>query len=390
MALEGVAQVSVRLSEGGAAGVARALSDGLRARGIFAPFVYGYGPGGHDSPLEAEYGATRITPLSIAGLNRIAYRTIGKDTGLKSPGRWADFRGVLESVDVVHLHVLHTYFVSTEGLFELLADVGKPVVWTLHDQWAMTGRCAQPAGCELWRQGCTRCPDLRAYPEAWVDNAATRWRERRQLIGDLQERVPTSIVACANWLADAARDAGFDNVTTVQNSVDAEFWDQLSGPGSPSARSVLFVCRDLRDRGKVDWDLLEFVSQIPGAHLTIVGDNSPVNLPTARRLPATASRAELARLMQDHEALLFTSDVDYFPLTIAEALSAGMHVVARDSSAAREFAASDNVSIFSSREELRDALSIARVSNPDTAMRAHLRPERMIDDYVRVYEELTS
>ena len=50
-----VTHVNVRLSEGGAAMVARTLVDALPKFGVDTEFVYGYGPSGRKSPLEEQY-----------------------------------------------------------------------------------------------------------------------------------------------------------------------------------------------------------------------------------------------------------------------------------------------------------------------------------------------
>lgn len=39
--------------------------------------------------------------------------------------------------DIIHLHNLHGYYINVEILFEFLKQYGKPVVWTLHDCWAL-------------------------------------------------------------------------------------------------------------------------------------------------------------------------------------------------------------------------------------------------------------
>lgn len=387
--IRSIAQVNVRLSEGGAAGVARAIANGLEQRGIASPFVYGYGPGGGDSPLDAEYDSLRLTSMPVAGVNRLAYRTIGRETELRSRRKWKQLSDLIAGVDIVHLHAIHTFFVSTRALFGLLRDAGKPVVWTFHDQWAMTGRCAQPAGCTLWETGCSRCPDLKAYPEAWMDHAGRRWKERRRLIAGLQAEVPTAIVACADWLGEAAARAGFENVHTVTNSLDTAFWSEAtSGNIERRAGSSLFVCRDLRDPQKVDWDVLGRVADIPDQRLTIVGDNAPIVLPGVEYLPAIGDRAELARLMRGRERLIFTSKVDYYPLTVAEAVTAGMDVYAVDSPAARELAAHGNVRTFADPGDLVEAMTASTGPRSGDADASAFQPGRMIDDYVRIYEDL--
>ena len=43
--------------------------------------------------------------------------------------------------DLIHLHNLHGYYINVEELFDYLKIYGKPVVWTLHDCWPITGHC---------------------------------------------------------------------------------------------------------------------------------------------------------------------------------------------------------------------------------------------------------
>lgn len=385
-----VLQVSVRLSEGGAAGVARMLADELRVRGIESPFAYGYGNRGLASPLEDQYQGIRVTPLPIAGINRVSYRWAGKETELRSPRRWAELEEAIAASDVVHLHVIHTYFLSTDKLIDTLITAGKPVVWTLHDQWTMTGRCAQPGTCRLWTEGCPTCPHLEAYPPAKLDHAGRRHPERRAAIRRLQDAVPTSIVACAEWLADEARIAGFRHVTTVRNSVDREFWKAAAVRSRDEADTIrlLFVCRDLRDPGKVDPALLSRIAREPGVSLTVVGDDAPPLDPAVTLLPATASRAELAAEMTRHDALVFTSGVDYYPLTVAEALAAGLGVLALDSPAAREFSDFEQVRICAGADELVQAARTPWPAFSAEAARAYFSPDRMAAEYLDVYSSV--
>lgn len=51
--------------------------------------------------------------------------------------------------DVIHLHNLHGNYLHIGLLFELLSELEVPVVWTLHDCWAFTGKCTHytTVGC---------------------------------------------------------------------------------------------------------------------------------------------------------------------------------------------------------------------------------------------------
>lgn len=394
--LSQVLQVNVRLSEGGAAGVARTLADELRTRGISSPYAYGYSKGGSSSALEGAYDAIRLTPKPIAAANRLAYSVIGRETRMTSSKSWGSFTDTLAESDVVHLHAIHSHIVDTDILVDALIEAGKPVVWTMHDQWAMTGRCAQPGSCRLWETGCQKCPDLGAYPPAKVDHASRRWSQRRRTLDRLQEGVPTAFVACAAWLGAEARKAGLEDVRVIRNSVDRPFWEEATGRvrTAPTMKKVLFMCRDLRDRQKVDWRLLDSIALIDGIELTIMGDDAPQEVPGANMIPAATDRQALARIMLEHNHLLFTSQVDYYPLTVVEALTCNLRILALDSAAVREFRDYPNVLIFSDVEsiveEVADLESQNELSTEFLEGNELFAPQRMAGEYVALYEELSA
>ena len=55
--------------------------------------------------------------------------------------------------DVIHLHTLHGYYLHMPTLFAYLREEGLPVVWTLHDLWAVTGHCSFHGGGALFDRG---------------------------------------------------------------------------------------------------------------------------------------------------------------------------------------------------------------------------------------------
>lgn len=387
-----VLQINVRLSEGGAAGVARTLHDTLPSLGMSSHFVYGYGPHGASSPDENEVGASRLTPKGLVAVNMAAHKFLGSESTLRSRSRWLALRGEISRASIVHLHVVHSYMADVRSLVGMILDLNKPVVWTLHDQWTFTGRCAQPGSCTGYRAGCLECPDLQAYPPAIIDRASTHHPLRRTMISKLVQTGRAELVPCARWLEDDARVSGVPVGRAVPNSVDPAFWAALtdrSGPRSPGRLRVLFICRDLRDSRKVDWETLTLVSQMTGVELTVVGDNSPIELPGARHLPSISDRRSMANLMQENDALIFTSKIDYFPLTIAEALAAGLAVHAIDSMAAREFRGYETMAIYSDSRQMLSGLGAAVQSNiPTDAKPRGLAPIAMAEAYLSIYERL--
>ena len=76
---------------------------------------------------------------------------------------------VFKNTDIVHINNLHGNYFSLFALPELTAL--KPTIWTLHDQFAMTGHCAFSYECDGWLYGCIKCPNLSSTPEILKDTA---------------------------------------------------------------------------------------------------------------------------------------------------------------------------------------------------------------------------
>ena len=103
----------------------------------------------------------------------------------------------VEQADVLNLHWV-AWFQSAETIASLL-DLGKPVVWTLHDMAAFTGGCHYSAGCQNYQSDCNNCPQLQndshSLPTKILDNK----------VENLSNYSNLTIVTPSQWLADCAR-----------------------------------------------------------------------------------------------------------------------------------------------------------------------------------------
>ncbi len=124
---------------------------------------------------------------------------------------------IIQDADVINLHWV-SYFQSVESISSLLS-LGKPVVWTLHDQNAFTGGCHYSAGCLKYQDDCRDCPQL-------LDN--TYQIPFHILISKLKNwRDNLTIVTPSMWLADCARKSRlFKNsrVETIPNSLETDIF----------------------------------------------------------------------------------------------------------------------------------------------------------------------
>ncbi len=116
-----------------------------------------------------------------------------------------------QQADVIHLHWINQGFLSMDELKHILHS-GKRVVWTLHDQWPVTGVCHYSATCEGYLTGCTKCPQL-------AGGLARRIFERKRRIYSSSH---ITFVGCSQWIARLAAQSPLTTghrVTSIANAL---------------------------------------------------------------------------------------------------------------------------------------------------------------------------
>lgn len=339
-----VLQINVRLQEGGAARVALDLHRGLLKAGVDSRFAYGWGEKGKKSSAEANVpNSFQVGSQIQVASNLFLHKIFGIDyvppvglarRRLTEALRWAD---------VVHLHVIHSYFLPFNWFARLLDASGKLIVWTAHDYWILTGRCAFTERCEGWKDGCGRCPTQKNYPPSLMDLSASQFVLKRQLLDMLGARL--HVVSPSEFVADAIR-KGFPNmdVRVIQNWIDSEFEMAVrnlplsDAPMNLVAERIklLIVANDLSDPTKVDRELISRLLEMSHIEVYTVGQNSPFAGERVVNHGRISERACMVEIIQSADVALFTSEKDTFGLVMIEALACGVPVLAVESLAARE------------------------------------------------------
>jgi glycosyltransferase involved in cell wall biosynthesis len=112
------------------------------------------------------------------------------------PGQDLSSHPLVQAADIIHLHWVSD-FVSPASLARLQA-LGKPLVWTLHDQRPFTGGCHYSAGCRQFEHDCRDCPQLVSDP----------CRLPRATLSDqcrIAASAPITIITPSRWMAECAR-----------------------------------------------------------------------------------------------------------------------------------------------------------------------------------------
>ncbi len=209
-------------SGGGAERVARQIYDGMKVRGHEVYEIVCYNQRGEiaDPHVQVLYSSV---PGKI--LQRLQTRNRDNES-LTIPYALRLIRRFIREkrIDVVHLHNPHDSFLGIRDISAIRELC--PVVWTLHDFWALTGHCAFPFGCDgRWESGCRKCERLENYP-----------RLRRDVCGDLYQQKEKALsgigiqyVVPSEWMESQVRKSYLreESCQVICNSLDTQIWRSL-------------------------------------------------------------------------------------------------------------------------------------------------------------------
>ena len=89
--------------------------------------------------------------------------------------------------DLLHIHNLHGYYLNVPMLIDYINKNHIKVIWTLHDFWVMTGRCAHPSSCDKYLTGCHNCKRGDIYPYAIFHNEAKMFIKKKEMINSIED-----------------------------------------------------------------------------------------------------------------------------------------------------------------------------------------------------------
>lgn len=301
--------------------------------------------------------------------------------------------------DVIHLHNLHNCYINLPMLFRFLRRSGIPVVWTLHDCWAFTGKCPyfDMVGCDRWKTGCHHCPQLAEYPTSRADTTAQLWKWKRSWF-TLPEKM--TIVTPSKWLGELASQSflGKYPVKVIPNGTDLSVFQPDMEEKAPAGKyTVLGVAFDWGRRKGLDV-FLELARRLDERfQIVLVGTNEEID----RQLPQnilsihrTADAGELAQIYRAADVFANPTREEALGMVNIEALACGTPVVTFRTGGSPE-CLDDTCGVVVEKDDI-DAMAqqIIRVCTEKPYAREDcVRAARRFDkqtrfaDYCRLYEE---
>ncbi len=247
-----------------------------------------------------------------------------------------------KSADVIHLSWVNQGMLSLDGVRRIIQS-GKPIVWTLHDLWPVSGICHYTRRCDLFITGCKECQFLPPQAPILFDLAKRVWEKKRAIYRESD----IHFVACSEWLSTLARMSGLTQGLSVQaipNAIDTNVfhpydkWESRRMLGIPAIGKnvILFVSQKLSDARKGATLLIKAINKLR-TYYPLIADSIVVALMGAHseelmqrihfpcvELGYISGDENLARVYSAADLFVLPSTEDNLPNTIMEALACGV------------------------------------------------------------------
>ena len=249
--------------------------------------------------------------------------------------------------DIIHLHILHGYYLNYIMLFKYIKKHNIRVIWTLHDCWSFTGRCPhfQLTGCNKWKTGCGKCVyDRNSYPASVLfDRSRKNWIKKKQAFTGVKD---LTIVTPSKWLADLVKQSYLKDypVRVINNGINLDVFK----PTKSNFRTkyniedkyiILGVANAWGIRKGIDV-FAELAKRLDERfQIVLVGTNAnvdeqlPDNIISIHR---THNQTELAEIYTTANLFVNPTREEVFGLVNVEALACGTPVVTFDTGGSPE------------------------------------------------------
>lgn len=119
-----------------------------------------------------------------------------------------------QEADIIHLHWINNGFVN----MKLLNKITKPIIWTIRDMWPLTGGCHYSMGCEQYKTGCGKCPQLGSSSKR--DLSSYAWKRKSNYIPN-----DITTVGISPWVSEKLEESKLfqkKNIHTIFNNIDCD------------------------------------------------------------------------------------------------------------------------------------------------------------------------
>lgn len=374
---------------GGASVVTFRLMEALRALGHDARMLVTHKAG--DSPYVTVAGSSLRRKMCFLAEHALIYAGCGFrrenlfKISIAEAGLPLSRHPLVRQADAVILNWVNQGMLSLKEIGRIKAE--KPMLWTMHDMWCMTGVCHHAGACTGFMKSCGHCPLILDGRKAH-DMSYTTLRRK----SEIQKGGDIRYIAVSRWLAGRARQSsllGHEKVSVIPNAFPVEMFPAPDRRPEGVKRIVMGAAR-LDDPIKNLPDAIRALNIVhrqrpEGLEAVFFGDiRCPALLEELempyRHLGKVSDTPTLASLYASSKVVLSTSLYETLPGTVIEGMSAGCVAVTTGDGGQRDIV--DHLSTgYMARS--RDAGDIAR--GIIMALDADIAPQRLHTEIERKF-----
>ena len=379
--------------------IVKSLADAMTSEKIETEVLYGINRGETDCSY-----SHLIAPRNYKRINELKSRILGNH-GFNNAISTKKAIGLIEEFkpDIVHLHNLHGSYINLKMLFMYLTEKKIRIIWTLHDAWSFTGRCAyyDYNGCQKWMEGCGNCKYKSQYPVSWlIDSSKKNYQTKKELYSAASN---LTLVTPSNWLKEELKKSFLKqvNAIVINNGINLDEFKPIAS--------------DIKDKNKITtkimlavayfWDERKGINYLPMIadqlseewNLVVIGEmrgyKNILKKAGIRVISRLYDDSELAKWYSAADVFINPTLEDNFPTVNIEALACGTPCVTFDTGGSPEILDSETGIVVRKRdwkEMLHAAEGIDKAALSEKCVqraRDYYDEKRFVNDYLSLYHQ---
>lgn len=179
---------------------------------------------------------------------------------------------LVNEADIIHIHWINRGYLSIDSI-EKLSKLNKPIVWTLHDSWSMTGGCHMMNECVQYEDGCKNCDMLR------IKSFANYFQSKKQKVFNADN---LHFIAPSTWTKDKAKKSQIlknKDIAILPNCIDTNVFKKIDKEVArevfslPKNKKIVlfYISNDPRKGGRYIYDTIKHFQNNEDNNILFVG-----------------------------------------------------------------------------------------------------------------------
>ena len=114
------------------------------------------------------------------------------------------------AADLLHFHIVHEEYLSVDDWVKIAAR--KPLVWTWHDPYMLSGHCIHPLDCDGFESGCIRCPNLHYHFPVKRDRSARNLEEKLRVV----KKLDPMVIVASDYMRELVARSVYENEVRIR------------------------------------------------------------------------------------------------------------------------------------------------------------------------------